>query len=80
MNRADYLYSELRKYANESNGTLSDAEKDRAIVATVAHIVEQDFGYMMGREAWVQYVGGRSKHLPVSQVERTDNWKGRNAR
>lgn len=62
-NRADYLYSEIRKYSKESNGTLSDAEKDRAIVATVATFVEQEFGHMMGKDAWAEYVARRSKHF-----------------
>lgn len=64
-NRADFLYSELRKYSKESGATLSDAEKDRAIVATVASFVEQEFGHMMARDAWVEYVARRSKHTPV---------------
>ena len=67
-NRAEYLYAELRKYAKESNGTLGDPDKDRAIVATVAHFVEQEFGYMMGRDAWAEYVGRRSKHVSVGRA------------
>ena len=86
MNRAEWLWAELRKYCCESNSTLTDAEKDRAILATVAHVADHDFGHVMGRDAWTDYMGRRSKHLPSNKVEqvqpleRVDNWKGRNAR
>ena len=61
-NRAEYLYAEIRKYAKESNTILGDQDKDRAIVATVAHFVEQEFGYLMGKEAWTKYISPRSKN------------------
>jgi len=86
VNRADWFYAEIRKYAKESNNTLSDAEKDRALLATLAHVTDHDFGHVMGKDAWNSYMARPSKHLPINQVEqvaaceRVDNWKGRNGR
>lgn len=64
-NLGEHVYAELRKYAKESNATLSDADKDKAIIATVANFVYKEFGHTMGNEAWAEYVAGRSKHFPV---------------
>lgn len=65
--KPQWLHAELRKYAKESDATLSDSEKDRAIVATVARYVEQEFGYMMGKECWAEYTGRRSKHYGIAR-------------
>jgi len=65
--KPQWLYAELRKYAQESNETLSDKEKDRAIVATVAMFVEKEFGHLMGQDCWIEYTGRRSKHYGIAR-------------